>query len=157
MNWKLLAIAVFVFVIAIAVNNGVIYSERYFTSVEFCTSCHAMTYPYEALKTSVHWGRVGMNPGCVDCHFPPSFTGKLKVHIRNGIRDTISNLWLDLSTKEAFDKHREEFVERARAEIRGWDSAPCRECHKDPKPGSESGKAAHALMKGEGRGERGER
>jgi len=117
--------------------------EKYFSSTRFCLSCHAMSYPYEALKKSSHYGRLGINPGCKDCHFPPQFYLKIETHTVNGIKDIISNFRYNLSTKEAFDKHRDEFATRARSELKAWDSSPCRTCHKDPEPASEFGKAAH--------------
>jgi nitrate/TMAO reductase-like tetraheme cytochrome c subunit len=120
--------------------------ERYFSSTKFCLSCHSMSYAYEDLKRSVHYGSLGIDPGCGDCHFPPEFYGKVKVHIIEGIRDTISELRFDLSTREAFEKRRSRFAEKARDKIRSWDSAPCKVCHKAPRPGSEEGREAHEEM-----------
>jgi nitrate/TMAO reductase-like tetraheme cytochrome c subunit len=125
--------------------------EKYFSSTGFCISCHAMSYPYEALKKSYHYGRLGINPECRDCHFPPQFYFKIKTHAFNGIKDIISNFRYDLMTKEAFDKHREDFAARARAELKAWGSSPCRTCHKDPSPSSEFGRVAHESARNNGK------
>ncbi|MBI5903434.1 MAG: NapC/NirT family cytochrome c [Deltaproteobacteria bacterium] len=130
-----------------AAAYAVFSAERYFSSTGFCLSCHSMSYPYEALKRSRHYGTLGINPECRDCHFPPWFPQKVKTHIVEGVRDIISEFRYDLGTKEAFDAHREEFAARARESIRSWDSASCRTCHKAPKPSTEFGRAAHASMK----------
>lgn len=133
-------------VVVLAGYRAVVSAERYFSSASFCVSCHSMTYPYEGLKRSAHWGPRGINPGCGDCHFPPRFIGKIKVHITAGIRDTVSQIRLELGTKEAFDRHKKEFAEKARETLRSWDSSPCRACHKDPKPRSDFGRAAHERL-----------
>ena len=137
-------------VITLAAAYAVISGERYFSSTGFCISCHSMSYPYEGLGRSRHYGPLGINPECRDCHFPPQFHLKVKTHIVEGIRDGISELRYDLGTKEAFDTHKEEFARRARASIKSWDSASCRACHKAPKPSSDIGRAAHAGMESNG-------
>ncbi len=142
--WKAITIAAIVVIVSL---TAVISGERYFSSTGFCVSCHAMTYPYEYLRKSSHYGRLGINPECRDCHFPPQFYLKVKTHTVNGIKDIISNFRYDLSTKEAFDKHKEDFAAKARAELRNWGSSPCKTCHKNPVPASELGKAAHEEAK----------
>lgn len=142
--WKAMTMA------AIAVIASLILlvsGERYFSSTSFCISCHAMSYPYEGLKKSYHYGKLGINPECRDCHFPPQFYLKIKTHTVNGIKDIISSFRYDLSTKEAFDKHKEDFAAKARSELKTWGSSPCKACHKDPSPASEFGKAAHEEAK----------
>lgn len=142
--WKAMAIAAIAVIVSlIAVISG----ERYFSSTRFCVSCHAMTYPYEDLTKSSHYGRLGINPECRDCHFPPQFYLKIKTHTVNGIKDIISNFRYDLSTKEAFEKHKEDFAAKARTELRSLGSSPCKACHKNPVPASEFGKTAHEEAK----------
>ncbi|MBI5888576.1 MAG: NapC/NirT family cytochrome c [Deltaproteobacteria bacterium] len=147
-NWRLVVITA---VAALALNYAFICGERFFSSTGFCMSCHSMTYPYEGLKKSAHWGSRGINPECRDCHFPPDFIGKVKVHVVTGMKDVVSSFTHDLSTKEKFDKYKDEFARKAREQIKGWDSSPCRDCHKDPKPSSVFGKAAHATLLAEGK------
>ena len=47
--------------------------EAAISRTEFCVSCHSETYPYEELKKSSHWGALGADPGCKDCHVPQGF------------------------------------------------------------------------------------
>lgn len=121
-------------------------AERYFSSTAFCVKCHAMSYPYEGLKRSIHFGKKGFRPECGDCHLPTEPLPRAVAHATEGIKDIISSLRLDLSTKEAFEKHREEFEEKARANIRLWNGSPCKGCHKDPQPASAVGRSAHGSM-----------
>ncbi len=134
-------------IVIIALGYAFIAGERYFSSTRFCVSCHAMSYPYEELKRSSHYGRLGINPGCGDCHFPPQFYLKVKTHIVSEITDIISNFRYDLSTKEAFDRRKDEFALKARKEIISWSSSPCKTCHKTPMPASDFGKTAHEKIK----------
>ncbi|MDH5726159.1 MAG: NapC/NirT family cytochrome c, partial [Nitrospira sp.] len=48
--------------------------EAAISRTEFCISCHSETYPYEELKKSSHWGALGADPGCKDCHVPQGFS-----------------------------------------------------------------------------------
>jgi nitrate/TMAO reductase-like tetraheme cytochrome c subunit len=148
---KTKAVVVITAVVVIVSGAAAMRMEKYFSSTPFCTSCHSMGYAYEDLKRSVHYGRLGIDPGCGDCHFPPDFYGKIKVHIVEGLRDTISEFRLDLSTREAFESYRASFAEKARETIRSWDSSPCRACHKGPRPRSEYGRKAHREMDSSGR------
>src|SRR3990172_13436183 len=91
---KSLMIAVITAAAVLALNYAVICGERFFGSTGFCISCHSMTYPYEGLEKSAHRGSLGINPECRDCHFPPDFIGKIKVHIFSGMKDAISNYTL---------------------------------------------------------------
>ncbi len=134
-------VAVFVFLRA----------ERHFSSTGFCTSCHAMTYPYEELKRGSHYGARGIDPGCGDCHLPPEFFKRNWVHVTSGIKDIVSAATNDFSTPEKFNERRADLVRKAVSDLKKWDSSPCRACHKNPRPGSAFGRAAHeALKTGEG-------
>lgn len=135
-------------VIVLLLNYGALYSENYFSSVKFCTSCHGMTYAYGGLKKSAHYGPKGINPECRDCHFPPEFYKKIQVHAVTGVKDIISEMKGGLANQEIYEKRKYELGKTARADIRGWNSSPCRACHKTPVPRSEFGKAAHAGLQG---------
>ena len=54
-------------ILLIAVVFG---GEATVSRTEFCSSCHSEIYPYEELKKSSHWGALGADPGCKDCHVP---------------------------------------------------------------------------------------
>ena len=46
----------------------------YTNTMEFCTSCHSMTFPYEEYKKSAHFkNAVGVQAGCPDCHVPHDY------------------------------------------------------------------------------------
>lgn len=120
--------------------------EEYTSSTRFCLSCHSMSFPYERLKGSVHYGTLGINPECGDCHMPPGLFKRSLVHVTAGIKDTINTFRIDLSTEEEYDRHRDDFREKAVEALRSWDSSPCRACHKSPRPESGFGRAAHASM-----------
>ena len=57
-------------IVLVAVVFG---GEAALSTEEFCTSCHSMTYTQKELKESTHYGALGVNPGCKDCHIPQGF------------------------------------------------------------------------------------
>ncbi len=57
-------------VLGIGVIAVVFGGEAAVSRTEFCISCHSESYPYEELKKSSHWGALGADPGCKDCHAP---------------------------------------------------------------------------------------
>lgn len=120
--------------------------EAYISTNSFCTGCHSMTFVEEELKQSVHYGRVGIDPKCADCHLPPTFMKRLLFHMVSGPRDLMGSLKYDMSTIEKFDERRSEMAHTARMTLKKWDSAPCRSCHVSPRPTSEMGKMMHKLM-----------
>src|SRR5512147_2608226 len=61
--------------------------EHALSRTEFCVSCHSQTYPYDELKKSSHYGALGADPGCKDCHVPQglgNFHLALWTHIYDG-------------------------------------------------------------------------
>ena len=134
-------------IIASAIIFGALRGERFFSSTAFCTSCHTMGYAYEELKKSSHYGRLGIDPQCGDCHLPSGFLNRLKAHALSGVTDLYGEFTKDLSTYEKFSLYRDELAERARRNLKNWDSSPCRTCHKNPRPASDNGKAAHRMLK----------
>jgi len=75
----------------------------------FCTSCHSMTYPAEELKTSSHYGALGANPGCKDCHIPQglqNFHLAVATHVVDGARELYLEAVNDYSTLEKFNERR---------------------------------------------------
>ena len=95
--------------------------EAAISRTEFCTSCHSETYPYEELKKSSHWGALGADPGCKDCHVPQGFSNFHKAiytHVVDGVPFLIKEFTTDYSTVEKFDEHRPEAAYRARISSR---------------------------------------
>ena len=142
-NWKVIAVTAFATVV---VTFGAWGWERAFSTTGFCTSCHSMSYPYEELKASTHYGALGMNPGCGDCHLPQNFILRAESHIVDGTKELIAHLRYDYSTKEKFDERRALMAHYARVNLRKWDSSPCRVCHKAVKPSSEEAEREHKKM-----------
>jgi len=127
--------------------------EAAISRTEFCVSCHSETYPYEELKKSSHWGALGADPGCKDCHVPQglkNFHLAVWTHVVDGLPFLIDEFTKDYSTIEKFNEHRPEAAYRARMKLKGWDSLTCRACHKNTKPPGASAKAAHKKMETEG-------
>ena len=137
-------------ILSVAVVFG---GEAAISRTEFCISCHSETYPYEELKKSSHWGALGADPGCKDCHVPQGFFNFHKAvytHVVDGLPFLIMEFTEDYSTIEKFNEKRPEAAYRARMKLKEWDSLTCRACHKNVKAPGASAKAAHAKMQSEG-------
>lgn len=137
-------------VVMVAVVFG---GEAAVSTDAFCTSCHSMTYPAEELKKSSHYGALGANPGCKDCHIPQGFKNfhlALYTHAVDGARELYLEFAEDYSTLEKFNERRLIMAHDARMNLKKWDSTTCRECHKDPQPPGGDAKAAHKKMETEG-------
>ena len=132
-------------------GTAVVGGEKFLSSNTFCLSCHSMSYNAKELKESSHFGATGINPECQDCHLPPQFLKRVESHVVDGVRALVGEMTHDLSTKEQFDKYRAEYAHNARLNIKKWDSASCRSCHKGPRPSSDEAAAQHKRMKTEGK------
>ncbi len=131
-------------ILLIAVVFG---GEAAVSRTEFCISCHSEIYPYEELKKSSHWGALGADPGCKDCHVPQGFSNFHKAiytHVVDGVPFLIKEFTTDYSTVEKFNEHRPEAAYRARMKLKEWDSLTCRACHKNVKAPGASAKAEGA-------------
>ncbi len=127
--------------------------EAALSTEEFCTSCHSMSYPQEELKRSTHYGALGVNPGCKDCHIPQgieNFHLAVMTHVVDGARELYLELVNDYSTLEKFNERRLIMAHDARMNLKKWDSVTCRTCHKNPNPPGEDAQAAHKKMETEG-------
>ncbi len=145
-----LLIGAFLGVVMVAVVFG---GEAAVSTDQFCTSCHSMTYPAEELKKSSHYGALGANPGCKDCHIPQGFENfhlALYTHAVDGARELYLEFAEDYSTLEKFNERRLIMAHDARMNLKKWDSVTCRECHRDPQPPGADAKAAHKKMETEG-------
>lgn len=133
---------------------GVVFGgEAALSTDEFCTSCHSMTYPQDELKQSTHYGALGANPGCKDCHIPQGFKNfhlAVYTHVVDGARELWLELVNDYSTLEKFNERRLIMAHDARMNLKKWDSVTCRDCHKNPDPPGEDAQAAHKRMETHG-------
>ncbi len=127
--------------------------EAALSTEEFCTSCHSMTYPQSELKKSTHYGALGINPTCKDCHIPQgvsNFHLAVATHAIDGARELWLEMVNDYSTLEKFNERRGEMAHDARMNLKKWDSITCRTCHKKPAPPGEFAQAQHKKMETEG-------
>ena len=127
--------------------------EAALSTEEFCTSCHSMSYPQQELRESTHYGALGVNPGCKDCHIPQgieNFHLAVATHIVDGARELYLELVNDYSTLEKFNERRLIMAHDARMNLKKWDSVTCRTCHKNPQPPGEDAQAEHKKMETEG-------
>ncbi len=150
LHWgSVLAGAGFIVAALVIVFGG----EAALSTTGFCTSCHSMTYVQKELQKSDHYGALGADPECRDCHIPQGLSNfhlAVQTHLIDGARELILELTEDYSTKKAFNKRRQEMAHHARMNMKRWDSVTCRACHKNPRPPGKSAKAAHKKMQTEG-------
>ncbi len=121
-------------IVALTAHNK---GETYISSTEFCTGCHSMQAVYEELLESPHYrGRVGIDPECGDCHLPTNPISRSIEHVVTGIEDLYKEYVVGSGlSKENFDDSRVRLAHEARMKIYGWNSSPCKQCHKSPGTG----------------------
>ena len=128
----------------------VVGGEVALSTTQFCVSCHSMSYPAEELKKSSHYGALGANPECKDCHIPQglaNFPRAVATHVVDGTRELILEFRNDYSDIRKFDARRPEMAHDARMNLKRWDSVTCRACHRDPQPPGADARAAHEKMR----------
>jgi len=99
-------------------------------SLEFCTSCHDMTYNYEEYKKTKHYKNAsGIRAVCSDCHVPKRGWGdEMRRKLIAG-KDVWSEIVGVIDTREKFDRHRIVMAKREWARMKESDSIGCRNCH----------------------------
>ena len=135
---------------AVALLAVLIGGEAALSTTEFCVGCHSMSYPAEELRKSSHYGALGANPGCKDCHIPQglaNFHLAVASHVIDGARELFLEFRNDYSDIKKFDARRPEMAHDARMNLKRWDSVTCRTCHKDPQPPGADARAAHGKMR----------
>lgn len=148
LGWVLAGAALALVLVVVAIGG-----EAALSTNAFCTSCHAMSYPAEELRESYHYGPLGMDPGCKDCHIPQGLENLHRAwyaHVVDGARDLYAQLTTDYSDAEAFDERRLALAHRARMQMKADDSGNCRRCHRNTRPPGRSARTAHARMESEG-------
>lgn len=148
-HWSvILFTTVGILALAVVVFGG----EATLSTTAFCTSCHSMSYPAKELRKSDHYGPMGADPGCKDCHIPQglaNFHLAVQTHVVDGVRELYLELTEDYSDVKKFNKRRLDMAHHARMNLKRWDSVTCRRCHKNPRPAGEA-KQAHDKMRTEG-------
>ncbi len=140
-------------VLGIIMTAVLLAGEAAVSTNEFCTSCHSMTYPQTELNESSHYGALGANPGCKDCHIPQGLGNlhlAIQTHIVDGARELYLEFANDYSTLEKFNERRLIMAHDARMNLKKWNSITCRECHRNPQPPGEDAQAEHKKMETEG-------
>lgn len=138
--------------VMIALVVAVFGGEAALSRTALGTSCHSMSYPAEELMDSDHYGALGADPGCKDCHIPQgleNFHLAVQTHVVDGARELYLELTEDYSDVKKFNKRRLQMAHYARMNLKRWDSITCRACHKNPRPSGEA-KQAHEKMRSAG-------
>jgi len=118
----------------------------------FCSnSCHPMQAYVAFESTYIHSKHrttyTGIQAGCADCHIPEGLLAATWTHAISGIKDTWSLIINDFSTRELWDRQRNEMAYRVRDRMLANDSETCRSCHQQEaiKPRRERGVRRHEL------------
>ena len=99
-------------------------------SIEFCTSCHSMSYNYAEYKESTHYSnRSGVRAVCSDCHVPKKNWYSEIYRKLIAAQDVWAELTGDFSTQEKFNAQRWDMAEREWARMKESNSIGCRNCH----------------------------
>ena len=146
----LLIIAAIVGAGAMIVNTEV---ERYTSTNAFCSSsCHSMTFmaadPH--FQKSAHWSNPeGVRAGCGNCHIPTdNWFLETYTRVTLAARDLFAELTHDFSNPKVWEARRVGLEQKTLAELRHWDSSPCRSCHDASaiQPKSDAGRQSHAAL-----------
>jgi len=99
-------------------------------SIEFCTSCHDMSYNFEEYKKTIHYSNpAGVRAVCSDCHVPKkNWFSEMYRKLEAG-SDCLAELMGTINTKEKFEAKRMEMAKREWARMKESDSIGCRNCH----------------------------
>ena len=101
----------------------------YTNTMEFCTSCHSMTFPYEEYKKSAHFkNAVGVQAGCPDCHVPHDYPDLLIAKVL-AVKDVYHEILGTVDSKEKFEQHRLKMAKAVWAKMEKRQSKECRNCH----------------------------
>jgi trimethylamine-N-oxide reductase (cytochrome c), cytochrome c-type subunit TorC len=127
-------------------------ADTYFSSNQFCNSCHTMEATVsQELQHSAHAKAAsGVQPTCAHCHVAQKLFPALWDHFM-GTGDLIAHL-RGISTVEKFEGRRAEAADKERLKMLGQNSRNCQRCHVMAaiQPSKPRGAAQHkeALAKG---------
>ena len=99
-------------------------------TIEFCTSCHDMSYNFEEYKKTIHYSNpAGVRAACSDCHVPKrNWFSEMRRKFIAG-QDCMAELAGTIDTREKFEARRLEMAKREWARMKESDSIGCRNCH----------------------------
>ena len=130
--------------------------DRFTSTDEFCTSCHAMqAYIAEAevYKTSAHQTTAsGVRPGCADCHIPKGLVAATYTHVVNGVGDLLGEITFDYNDPKVWEAEKPRLAYAVRDWMLANDSSTCRTCHEQAsiKPKRKRGQRQHQTALKEG-------
>jgi len=131
-KWWLLWIptgGIAMFFVGILVWGGFHTAIEATNSLEFCTSCHEMSYNFEEYKQTAHYkNEYGVRAICTDCHVPKPW-GPMIVRKVQATSDVYHHLLGTIDTEEKFEARRLEMAKDVWARMRASDSRECRNCH----------------------------
>lgn len=98
-------------------------------TMEFCVSCHSMTFPYEEYKKSAHFkNSVGVQAGCPDCHVPHDYPDLLIAKVM-AAKDVYHEILGTIDSKEKFEAQRLHMAKAVWGKMEKRKSKECRNCH----------------------------
>lgn len=102
----------------------------YFSTNEFCTSCHTMQQNYEEYKQSIHYSNAkGIRADCADCHQPKDFIPKIWRKI--GASKDLYHHFITgkIDTPEKFEEKRLEMAQAVWERMKNENYKTCTTCH----------------------------
>jgi nitrate/TMAO reductase-like tetraheme cytochrome c subunit len=100
------------------------------STLDFCTSCHEMSWVYAEYQESVHYKNAsGVSAICADCHVPRPFFEKMARKIKATVVEVPAALSGKIDTKEKFEAERLRLARNVWEEMRANNSQKCRHCH----------------------------
>ncbi len=123
--------------------------------LEFCTSCHSMSIPYEEYKKSVHYkNKSGVRAICSDCHVPKEFGPKMVAKVMAS-KDVYHEILGTINTEEKYEKLRWNMANVVWAKMKATNSRECRSCHDfsqmDVSAQSRSARSQHSQAEDKGK------
>ncbi len=102
----------------------------YFSTNEFCVSCHTMQQNFEEYKQSIHYkNRTGVRADCADCHQPKDFVGKIWRKI-GATKDLYHHFITGkIDTPEKFEANRLEMAQSVWKRMEDENYKTCTTCH----------------------------
>ncbi len=122
----LLAGALITIVGVVAMNKTL----AYFSTNEFCTSCHTMQQNFTEYKQSSHFSNsMGIRADCADCHQPKDFIPKIKRKM-GAVKDLYHHFITGkIDTPEKFEEKRLEMAQAVWERMKNNNYKTCTTCH----------------------------
>lgn len=122
-----------VFIGIVIAATGVFATSKtldYFSTTEFCISCHTMQQNYEEYKQSIHYSNAkGIRAECVDCHQPKDLVGKIWRKMGAGSDLYHHFITKKIDTPEKFEAHRLELAQKVWDRMKDENYKTCTTCH----------------------------